>query len=340
MIDWNDLSQLVPEWEQLFRLRYALLEEISGSPGIGRRQLAKRLEQTERRIRNEIEILSRLGLIDSGLNGLNMTQLGNQVMYRLDDIYARETNRRTLENELAKDLGIKRVRIAKDPDDVAAIALIQLSGLLEHITTLGITGGTSVKRLVDRVIPDARQDLTVVPARGSLGQETSVQANTLAEELARKLQARFYPLIAIDQLQHDTREQMLREPLIRRTLEQMEKIDGLIFGIGRADDMMIRRDLPPKLCDKLVEAGVVGEALGSFFNPEGKRIHELETFGIRIEHLQTLDFLMAIAYGKDKAQAVVSVSHINPNIILVTDRSCAEEMSTLLGGRNNGKSSN
>ncbi|NMB04710.1 MAG: hypothetical protein GX978_09170, partial [Tissierellia bacterium] len=66
MIDWNDLSQLVPEWEQLFRLRYALLEEISGSPGIGRRQLAKRLEQTERRIRNEIEILSRLGLIDSG----------------------------------------------------------------------------------------------------------------------------------------------------------------------------------------------------------------------------------------------------------------------------------
>lgn len=340
MIDLTDLSRLVPEWEELFRTRYALLFEIVRRPGLGRRQLAKRLEQTERRIRNEIEILTGLGLVETGPKGLNITGLGNQMLYRLDAIYTVQTERRALEDDLAERLSIKRVRIAKDAEDTAPVALKQLSGLLEHVTTLGITGGSSVKRLVDKVMPEDRPELTIVPARGSLGQETAVQANTLAEELARKLGAAFYPLIAIDHLQHDTREQMLREPLIRRTLEQVERIDGLIFGIGRADEMMQRRGLSQELCQKLNQGKVVGEALGSFFNRRGQRIHELETFGVRLEHLQSLDYLMAIAYGKDKAEAVVSVSHINPNIILVTDQACAEEMLTLLGGRNNGKSSN
>lgn len=340
MIDLTDLSQLVPEWEELFRTRYALLSEIVRSPGMGRRQLAKRLEQTERRIRNEIEILTNLGLVQSSARGLNITGLGNQVMYRLDSIYAVQSQWQDKEIELAECLGIKRVRIAKDVEEMAALAMKQLSGLLDQVTALGITGGSSVKRLVDRVTTSHREQLTIVPARGSLGQETAVQANTLAEELARKLSAKFYPLIAIDHLAHDTREQMLREPLIRRTLEKVEQIDGLVFGIGRADQMMQRRDLSDALCQELNAKQVVGEALGTFFNMQGERIYELETFGVRLEQLQSLDYLMAIAYGKDKAQAVVSVSHINPNIILVTDQACAEEMLTLLGGRNNGKSSN
>ena len=336
----TDISRLVPEWEELFYLRYGLLSEIVRQPGSGRRQLAKRLHQTERRIRNEIDILSRLGLVESSPNGLNITQLGNQVMYQLDDLYHRRRQQSELADQLARQLGIKRVRIAKHVSEVGLLAYHQLRGLLEHVTTLGVTGGSSVKRLIDQVLPDQRPELTIVPARGSLGQETAIQANTLAEELARKLQARFYPLIAIDHLGHDTREKLVREPEIRRTLEQVGKIDGLIFGIGRADEMMRRRSLPPELVQQLQDQAVAGEALGNFFNQQGDRIHELETFGVRWDHLQTLDNLLAIAYGRDKARAVLSVSHINPNIILVTDYSCAEEMVTLLGGRNNGKSSN
>lgn len=338
MTDLTPLSRLVPEWEELFSIRYAILNEVALTPGLGRRQLTKRLHQTERRIRNEIEQLSALGLLESSLKGLSITQLGNQVMYELEPFYQAQSETSSLENELAKLLGIKRVRIGKNPEEIANLAVRQLSGLLEHVTTLGITGGASVKLLVDKVTTSTHPELTIVPARGSLGQATAVQANTLAEELANKLSAQFYPLIAIDHLQHATREQMLQEPLIKRALKRIERIDGLVFGIGRAEEMMERRSLSNKLKRQLREAGGVGEALGNFFNQAGELVYELETFGVSLEHLTTLDCLMAIAYGADKASAVVSVSHINPNIILVTDNSCAREMFTLLGGTN-GKSS-
>lgn len=334
MPELSHLSLLVPEWENLFHLRYDILWATFQKPGIGRRQLSRDLSQTERRIRTEIDLLVRLGLLESTSKGLNLTQLGNQVMYRLEAFSQTRSDHVELENLLTQKLGIRRVLIGQTIDEVAELGHRQLGGFLEHVRTLGITGGASVKNLIDRVVPFEHPDLTIVPARGSLGESTAVQANTLAEELASRLQAHFYPLITIDHLQQATREQMLQEPIIKRTLRRIERIDGLVFGIGRAEDMMERRNLSSRLRRELKAAGAVGEALGTFFNLAGERVYELETFGVPLEHVTMLDNLLAIAYGAEKAQAIIAVSHINSNIILVTDASCAREMFTILGGIN------
>ena len=62
-------------------------------------------------------------------------------------------------------------------------------------------------------------------------------------------------------------------------------------------------------------------------------MHEISTIGITLEKFKKLKRLIAIAGGIDKAQAIVSVSKINSNLVLVTDVECAKEIINIIGGK-------
>lgn len=335
------LLQLIPELEEWFHIRYGILLFVSQNPYIGRRQLAKRLDKTERAIRNEIVKLEDLGYLEVTSRGLITTNMGKSVMEHFTRLHLKNSRFLGRDRNLAKKLGIKNVIIIKNKAEHTESLVFnqELKRILKDATVLGLTGGTSVKKFVDSILDQNYPHIQIVSARGSLGSKTSTQANTLAESLSDKIGAKFIPLVSLDNLNPSTLAELKKEPFISNALDAINSIDALVFGIGRADTMIERRNMD-NMKDEIIGAKkAVAEAVGSFFNLSGEVVYRMETIGMKLEALKQLKNLTAICFGEEKAEAVLAVSNMNENLTLITDVPLAEKLLSILGGKN-GKSSN
>ncbi len=339
----DKLNMLVPEAKEIFLRRYLLLKVIDTLGPIGRRNLALKCNLSERQVRNDADFLRDGEMVDFNSEGMMISSKGILMLENLENFAYHYNGFNHIKKMIIEKLGIKNVIIVETKNDDDSMALKYLgkaaSRYLESTLmsgdTIGLTGGTSIFSLVKNldIKKEAFSDLTIVPARGGLGRSTKYQANTLVEKMAKKLDADFYPLYTPDFLSKETIETLILEPNIKETIERINKIDYLVFGIGKANIMAKRRNLERNVFNRIMSAGAVGEAFGYYFNDSGQIVHEISTIGIDLEQFKQLKRLMAIAGGIDKAQAIISISKINNNLVLVTDIDCAREIINILGGK-------
>lgn len=332
----------VPEAKEIFEFRYRMVELIREHPGIGRRSLSDMLQVPERKARGEIKNLETLKLVKSTSKGLKITPTGNNFISELGFIYPHHNSLADIEQHLAEVLGISKVIVARDDINLEKNLLKrgkdELRKLIKSSEVLGVCGGSSVRLVIDHFNTKKNYDIDVVPAQGDLGQPMEEQANTLAYHLAQRINGRYHPLYVSDSLEPEAMSVMREEPRIKGTLSKIENIDTLVFGVGIPKAMIRRRQLRENLHEDLLEKGVKGEAFGCFFDGDGKLIYQVPTLGVSLEKVKQLEGLLCIAFGEDKAEAVLSVVPINKKIVLLTDESCALKMRDLIGGKN-GKSS-
>ena len=110
----------------------------------------------------------------------------------------------------------------------------------------------------------------------------------------------------------------------------MERIDVLLFGVGEAQTMAKRRSLPEELMVELNAKGAVSEGFGYYFNKAGEIVHEISTIGISLEVYKNLGTVIAIAKGEEKAEAIISIAKLNPNLILISDESTINKINELV----------
>ncbi|MDY5211298.1 MAG: hypothetical protein SPH81_01990, partial [Intestinibacter sp.] len=67
-------QKLIPEVVEIMTKRYLVLREISLNGPIGRRALSTNLQNSERVVRTETELLKQQGLIDVDLKGMTITE--------------------------------------------------------------------------------------------------------------------------------------------------------------------------------------------------------------------------------------------------------------------------
>lgn len=332
----DNLDILVPEMKEIFLRRYQLLKLIEVYGPIGRRNLSSKSNLSERQVRNDADYLKDKGIINYLSEGMLISDKGIDLLDVLEELANHYYGFSHLRKLIIEDLGIKDIVIVDSHSHdftttlnyMGIEAAKLLSKSLETGDVIGLTGGTSVQSLVDSYTNKCRkiEDVIIVPARGGLGQSTKYQANTLVEDLAEKLDAKYMQLYTPDVLSTESIKYLKEEPNIKKTIEIIEKINSLVFGIGKADIMAERRDLSEKQYDEIMSAGAVSEAFGCYFNSKGEIVHEVSTIGISLQHFKELTRLIAIAGGKDKAEAIVSISNINKNLVLVTDFECAREI--------------
>ncbi len=212
--------------------------------------------------------------------------------------------------------------------DIGKAAAGYLRTVLPEGRVLGITGGTTLYHLIDAYRREGKrqEDLIVIPARGGLGDKVEYQANTLTEKLAKKLDVSYKQLYTPDFLSKLSIETLMNEPLIREIIELVERIDILVFGVGKAETMARRRNLSREEIGTILEKGAVAEAFGYYFNQEGQIVHELSTIGISLEQFKRLRHLIAVAGGQEKAEAIIAISKLNPSLVLVTDEQAANQI--------------
>jgi central glycolytic genes regulator len=339
-----DLQQrLVPELIDVLTRRYTILRTISLLMPVGRRVLAKELVTTERKLRSEVEFLREQGLIVSSSLGMALTDEGQQLVENLNGYMHEVHDLSKCELLLARHLKLERViAVPGDSDnsdvvqrDMGRAAAKYLKSILTEEMVLAVSGGTTLAAVASALVPaNFHSRLTVVPARGGMGEDLSKQAGTIAAEIAARLNANYRLLHLPDSLGARAAAVVAQEPEIREVLEIVRSASILLLGIGEAQAMAQRRQLRPDQIGLLEQLGAVGETFGYYFNRHGEIVYVTPSTGLKLEHIKRVGHVLAVAGGSSKAEAMLAVlTYDLPPTTLITDEGAMQKMLSLIERR-------
>ncbi len=338
-IRFEVLEAMLPEAVEILKERYKLLECISLKQPIGRRALALECMLTERRVRSETEVLQLSGLVSIDSNGMSITDQGLTVMSELSEAMRDLFGIEKKEKLIAEAMGIRKVCISKGNIEESAVSMKSMGKAAAEILdsmimdgdTIAVTGGSTLRCVADSFeAKKPHSDIKVVPGRGGIGSDPAIQSNTIASVLASRLSAKTDILYLPDTLDPRIARTIMQEPNIKKLMATIKNVDMIVFGIGVADEMALRRGLPAPVIDMIDQRGAVGEAFGYYFNENGETVYLSHTIGLTLEEMKGIDRIVGIAGGAKKAKAILSVLRNIRNTVLVTDESAADELLKLL----------
>jgi central glycolytic genes regulator len=328
-------NKIVPETVDLLIKRYEILKIISSVQPIGRRNLSAKLGMTERTMRTEIDKLKEMNLIDIQNSGVYLTEAGLSMLSQVHDTFYYIKNLSEIELKLMEKLKLKRVAVVsgdseKDNftfNDLGRKAAEIVLDLIKNDTIIGISGGTTMACVVNQMKrKKSIKNLLVLPARGGLSEELEIQANTLAANLAEKLDAQYKLLHIPDNLDEKELSVLKNNKLINDVLDDIQKINLLVFGLGNAMDMAIRRKSDKNVFNKIESEQLTAEAFGYFFDRDGNVKMQINSVGITLENFKVIKTAVGVAAGSSKAEAIYAISKFNNNFILVTDEAAAKRI--------------
>ncbi|MBC8062068.1 MAG: sugar-binding transcriptional regulator [Clostridiaceae bacterium] len=332
-------QKLVPEFLELLEKRYNILRTIYYDQPIGRRVLANNLGIGERIVRTEINFLKKQNLIKISTPGMTITNEGEEVIDKLKEFIHEIKGLSQIEDFIKEKLKIQNLIIVPGDleedkivlNEIGRAAAKYICSLIRKNSIIAITGGSTIKEVVDNVpkLSDFKNVL-VVPARGGIGRNVETQANTLAASLANKIGANYKLLHLPDNLSDNVLSSIINEDGIKEVLENIQNADLLIYGIGRADEMARRRGVSLPTLNNHVDTTPVGEAFGYYFNSVGEVVYSTTISGIKNDDMKKIKNQVAVAGGKSKAKAIVAAEMNNFNSVLITDEGAAREIAKLL----------
>ncbi|MBN6186890.1 hypothetical protein JQN58_07775 [Aneurinibacillus sp. BA2021] len=341
--NWASLLQrMAPEVIAVMENRYRILRQIRVLQPVGRRALADAMQSTERMIRREVEFLREQRLIDANRAGMVVTPDGENMIESFHPFWKEVGGIRQLESEAARRLSVRKVVIVPGntdesewaKDDMARQAAGELARMMQGDQIIAVAGGSSVARMAQYVQPSVPgKHVMFVPARGALGDEVDIESNTVTARFARNAEAPHLLLHLPDVLEEETLRNIQRDPGISGVLDHIHQAGILIHGIGAAEEMSRRRSLSTEIVRILKEKDAVSEVFGYYFNGPGELVYRMNTVGMQMEQVQTLDCVLAIAGGRSKAKAILSYIKNRSNYVLITDEAAVREMFALLDER-------
>lgn len=328
------LTKFVPELHDLFIIRYEILGYISKNGRVGRRTISQKMEISERVVRDEIEKLKSQELISVSSSGIEIKEKGSKLLSELSSIYREINNLRSLAIEVEKALGVENIFVVEsgfEHTDTVKNLGIQAANIFEsHMTKgdlVGVTGGETISNVADAIADrDSQLDVTIIPARGSVGNQARFQANTIASRIANKLNAKLQLLPIPETVSKEAMEIFLSDDEMREAYELLKSLNMLVFGIGRADVMLKRRGINEEKCLEVLRLGAVSEAFGNYFDINGEKVFSQDSVGISLEKFLSIPKIIGVAGGVEKAKAIISISTLRPDMILVIDESAANEI--------------
>lgn len=330
--------KLIPEIEILLQNRFRILQTIYATGPIGRRTLADTLQVTEREVRKETTVFYEQKLIDIKQKGMIITDTGLQVLEQLKPSFYELSGIAQKEKKLATRFGIDKVVIipGRFTDEASRILLgKEASKLLTQVakpdSLIAITGGSSVAAIGPFLTGTKPLNTTkFIAARGSIGEEMSLQANTLVAQFADQCKASYRTLFLPEFSSEEAYHAMKAEPSVQEMIRLYERVNIVVHGIGAADEMAERRRSSSEEKALLHEKGAVGEAFGYYFDEQGEIVHQIRTICIQPEHVKNSDHILVIAGGAKKARAIDAYfKHAVGHVIFITDEVAANEILSL-----------
>ncbi len=322
----------------IIKERYLLLRHISDSEPIGRRTLAGLSGLSERVVRAHVDVLRRGGIVKFTSTGIMLQPEGRAMMPDLLECFLRMNQLDELQRKIQDLLKVKRVCIVpgnSDADKTAKEELgrmgaLLLADLLEDVKVVAISGGSTMA-MVAQMLPECQCAVTVVPARGGIGNQVEYQANVIAAHIAAKTGGQYHMIHIPDGLSEQALKAMLQTDTQAKDVVHMaQNAQVVLFGIGRADTMVQRRRLNAAKQKALKDSGACGEALGSYCDLAGNIVHSTSNVGVALTEIQRNPHVIAVAGGASKAKAIISVMRVCRTGMLVTDEAAATAIISMI----------
>ncbi|UQS82912.1 SorC family transcriptional regulator [Bombilactobacillus folatiphilus] len=335
----NDLGwieSIAPDFLRTVQQRYHILQSVLWMQPIGRRTLASELDISERVLRRETDLFKTSGLISSSKSGMMLTPKGSEVIAQLDIVVGKLKNNSVAAERLASFLGIERVIIVPGDSNhhqkILELMGQELNQLLTQVlpvgnSTIAVMGGTTMAAVAQALSPQLskNRDLLFVPARGGLGEQFSIQANTICAEMAYHSGGRYRVLYIPEDISAQSVSPLLKEPVVKTVLDLINQSNVVIHSIGRAATMANRRNMSASEKKLLTQKQAVSEAFGVFLDAKGKVVYKIPKVGLQVSDLTNVSHVIAIAGGAIKATAICSYMKIAPHqTVLITDEAASE----------------
>lgn len=335
-------QKVVPELIDILQKRYNILRTIYYNQPIGRRILASDMCIGERIVRNEINFLKSQNLIEINASGMFVTIAGEEIISKLKDFIHEIKGLSKTEEFIEKHLELQQVivvpgNIETDKSvlkEIGKAAASYAMGIIKDNTVIALTGGTTVKEVVDNFSKTSKyNNILVLPARGGMSRDVEIEANTLVARLANKICGNYELLHVPDNLSNGALKTILNEKGIKDIIDKIKSSEVLIYGIGIAKDMARKRGLSEGIIGELEELGAVGEAFGHYFNELGEIVYSTTTIGVKNEDVKNIKILIAVAGGKNKARAIIATEINASSTVLIIDEAAAEEIVNIIEKR-------
>ncbi|KUO69888.1 MAG: hypothetical protein APF77_18590 [Clostridia bacterium BRH_c25] len=338
----NLQKRLVPELIGITEKRYSILRTIEFNQPVGRRALAVILGQSERWVRSELDILKNQNLIDIQALGMMVTDEGKDIIYKLRDYISELKGLKDLEETVKAMLGIKELIVVpgdseNDPlviVEIAKVAFEYLKGIVEDNDIITVSGGYTALTVAENSDRVRAQNVTVVPARGGIKADLERQANIVAAKLAKNIGGNYYLLHLPDNISGDMLNRMSDDPDIAKILNFIAETDILIYGFSSFESICRKRNFTEEEVEKLKALKVRAEAVGCYFDINGKIVYKSGSVGIKPDYLDSIKTMIAVGGGAQKAEPIVLVNRGRKNRVVVTDEAAAREIYKILKGGN------
>ena len=332
------LFEIAPDLMEEIELRTLVLERVAALEPIGRRALAQRLHLPEREVRSAADALREAGCITQSAAGMELTEHGRNLVEAARAVSRGRRSLSSMELALSRKLGVERVCVVRGDADMdesvlaeaAQAAARQARFLLQDAHVLAVSGGRMMRMTAEAVSIAAPADVAVVPAQGGVSGAMALQANAVAEELARRLGGQCRLLHLPDGISAQAAEELSRVPQVREALELLRHADVLFYGVNRAMEQARARGLGAAEREALDKGGAVAEALGVYFDADGKIVGGRTSPALRVSDVGRRVRAAAVAVGHSRAEAIISVCAHHPHRLLVTDEGAALRMTELL----------
>ena len=170
-------SRLVPEMFMKFNNRYELLVVIKVNQPVGRKTLLNFINMTERQLRTECEVLSKLGLITKKATGMSVTEKGEILLLEIkesviNDAFVKE--RSFIKNHFS----IKQVHIVAGDfinnevtrEEMTSLLLDKVNAKITKDCVIGVSGGSTMYYIAGKANATFGygKNVTITPIRGGL----------------------------------------------------------------------------------------------------------------------------------------------------------------------------
>ncbi|MGO0063514.1 sugar-binding transcriptional regulator [Brevibacillus fluminis] len=325
-------TKLVPDLVEVLRKRYLLLKSISHMQPIGRRALAEEMQTTERILRAELDVLREAGVIFATAVGMSCTEEGNRLLEQLEPMAGELFGLTDLAERLKQKLKIPEVIVINGDSDqsewvkqeLGRIGARVLRQQVKEGDVVAVTGGTTIANVASHLQPSPQfRSVQFVPARGGLGENAEIQANTLVSVMAAKSGGQYRMLHAPDRVSPEALQTLLADQQVAEVLELLRSARVVIHGIGDALTMAKRRKYDEGELSELAQAGAVGEAFGYYFNEAGEIVERVSTLGLQLDDVRSAEMVVSVAGGASKAKAILSFAQQSCQNVLITDEGAA-----------------
>ena len=252
-----------------------------------------------------------------------------------------------LEEELEKRFNLKRAIVIENfglsdielKSKIGATAAEYLLEIIKDKDVIGVSWGTTVNEVVNHLPARINKDVDVVQITGG-SHQLSIDLN--CHDITRRLAKRFdkEPHLLFAPAILDSRQLyglLMQEKSIKSTFEYFDKVNVALVGIGA---------IYPKVISTLVSTGhissqdfkslqennAVGDVFSHFYDINGKICNSTlrgRTVGMPVETLFKVPYIMGVAGGKLKSEAILGALRGKYINILITDDHAAERIIAL-----------